>query len=84
AMINQGISYGHQGKPDDELISYESLIDQFKDSSNEEIQIQVAKAMINQGITYGQQGKLDNELRSYATLIEQFKSSANEEVQIQV
>ncbi|MCK8128292.1 tetratricopeptide repeat protein [Pseudoalteromonas sp. 2CM39R] len=83
-LMNQGITHGRLAKPDDELNSYEALIEQFKDSSNEEIQIQVAKAMINQGIAYGQQGKPDEELSSYATLIEQFKSSANEEIQIQV
>ncbi|NIZ05858.1 hypothetical protein HCZ11_09590, partial [Pseudoalteromonas sp. HF66] len=64
-----------------ELNSYATLIDQFKDSSNEEIQIQVAKAMCNQGATYGQQGKLEDAISSSATLIEQFKGSSNEEVQ---
>ncbi|KPW00953.1 hypothetical protein AN213_01985 [Pseudoalteromonas sp. P1-8] len=57
------------------------MIDQFKDSSNEEIQIQVAKAMCNQGATYGQQGKLEDAISSSATLIEQFKDSSNEGVQ---
>ncbi|MCK8122661.1 hypothetical protein MTF67_14875, partial [Pseudoalteromonas sp. 2CM32C] len=44
-MINQGITYGQQSKFDDALNSFITLIEQFKDSSNEEIQIQVAKAM---------------------------------------
>jgi len=83
-MVNQGVTYGRLGKPDDELNSYATLIEQFKDSSNEEIQIQVAAAMCNQGVTYGRLGKPDDELNSYATLIEQFKDSSNEEIQIQV
>jgi len=83
-MVNQGVTYWRLGKPDDELNSYATLIEQFKDSSNEEIQIQVASAMCNQGVTYGQQGKPYEELNSYATLIEQFKDSSNEEIQIQV
>ena len=44
-MVNQGVTYGHQGKSDEGLNSYAALIEQFKDSSNEEIQTQVAKAM---------------------------------------
>lgn len=83
-LMNQGITHGRLAKPDDELNSYEALIEQFKDSSNEEIQIQVAKAMINQGIAYGQQGKFEGALNSFTTLIEQFKGSSNEEIQIQV
>jgi len=83
-MINQGITYGRQDKLENALNSFITLIEQFKDSSNEEIQIQVVKAMGNQGVTYGQQGKPDDALRSYATLIEQFKDSSNEEIQIQV
>ena len=83
-MGNQGVTYGRLGKPNEELNSYATLIEQFKGSSNEKLQIQVARAMFNQGVTYGQQGKLDDELNSYATLIEQFKGSSNEEVQIQV
>ena len=83
-MGNQGVTYGRLGKPNEELNSYATLIEQFKGSSNEELQIQVARAMYNQGVTYGQQGKLDDELNSYATLIEQFKGSSNEEIQIQV
>ncbi|KPZ65372.1 hypothetical protein AN392_01526 [Pseudoalteromonas sp. P1-16-1b] len=83
-MVNQGVTYGHQGKSDEGLNSYAALIEQFKDSSNEEIQTQVAKAMCYQGITYGQQGKSDEGLNSYAALIEQFKDSSNEELQLQV
>jgi len=83
-MVNQGVTYWRLGKPDDELNSYATLIEQFKGSSNEEIQIQVAGAMCNQGVTYGRQGKPDEELNSYAALIEQFKDSSNEEIQIQV
>ena len=83
-LMNQGITYGQQGKSDDELNSYATLIEQFKDSSNEGIQIQVAKAMGNQGVTYGQQEKFEDALNSYASLIEQFKASPNEEIQIQV
>ncbi|WP_166379645.1 tetratricopeptide repeat protein, partial [Pseudoalteromonas sp. Z9A4] len=64
--------------------SFATLIEQFKDSSNEELQIEVAKAMANQGFTYDQQGKPDDALNSYATLIEQFKDSLNEEIQIRV
>ncbi|MDI4653945.1 MULTISPECIES: tetratricopeptide repeat protein [Pseudoalteromonas] len=83
-MINQGVTYGRLGKPDDELNSYATLIEQFKDSSNEEIQTQVATAMCNQGLTYEGLGRYDDELNSYATLIEQYKDSPNEEIQIQV
>ncbi|MDC9523471.1 hypothetical protein PSH55_20560, partial [Pseudoalteromonas sp. Angola-31] len=78
---NQGVTYGRLDKLNEELYSYSTLIEQFKDSSNEEIQIQVAKAMCNQGITYGQQGKFDDALNSFITLIEQFKGSSNEEIQ---
>lgn len=84
ALFNQGIIYGQQEKPDDELNSYSALIEQFKDSSNEEIQIEVAMAMLNQGITYGQQGRLEEKFNSYTRLIEQFKDSSNEEIQIRV
>jgi tetratricopeptide (TPR) repeat protein len=80
-MGNQGVTYGRLDKLNEELYSYSTLIEQFKDSSNEEIQIQVAKAMCNQGITYGQQGKFDDALNSFITLIEQFKGSSNEEIQ---
>jgi len=83
-MVNQGITYRQQGKLEDALNSYATLIEQFKGSSNEEIQIRVAEAMCNQGFVYGQLGKPDGELNSYATLIEQFKDSSNEEVQIRV
>ena len=83
-MLNQGVTYGRLGKLNEELYSYATLIEQFKDSANEEIQIQVAGAMCNQGVTYSEQGKPDEELNSYATLIEQFKDSLNEEIQIQV
>ena len=83
-MLNQGVTYGRLSKPNDELNSYATLIEQFKDSSNEEIQIQVAKAVYNQGVTYGEQGKPNDELNSYATLIKQFKDSSNEEIQIRV
>ncbi|KAF7767434.1 hypothetical protein PUND_a3410 [Pseudoalteromonas undina] len=83
-MINQGITYGRQDKLENALRSYATLIEQFKDSSNEELQIEVAKAMTNQGVIYGQQGKLDDALSSFATLIEQFKGSSSEEIQIQV
>ncbi|MEM5546059.1 tetratricopeptide repeat protein [Pseudoalteromonas fuliginea] len=83
-LTNQGITYGQQDKPDDELNSYATLIEQYKDSSNEEILIQVAKAMGNQGIRYGQQGKYNDSLNSCTTLIKQFKDSSNEEIQIQV
>ena len=83
-MLNQGVTYGRLSKPNDELNSYATLIDQFKDSSNEEVQIQVAKAVLNQGVTYGQQGKFEDAISSYATVIEQFKDSSNEEVQIRV
>jgi|GEM_PF-4120001 len=80
-MGNQGVTYGRLDKLNEELYSYSTLIEQFKDSSNEEIQIQVAKAMCNQGITYGQQGKFDDALNSFITLVEQFKGSSNEEIQ---
>ena len=83
-LMNQGITYGQQDKLEDSLSSYATLIEQFKDSSNEEVQIQVAKAMVNQSMTYGQQGKSDDKLNSYAAVIEQFKDSSNEEIQIRV
>tara|TARA_R110001606_G_C15374313_1_gene649838 strand:+ start:480 stop:2444 length:1965 start_codon:yes stop_codon:yes gene_type:complete len=83
-LMNQGITYGFQDKPDDELNSYSTLIEHFKGSANEEVQIQVAMAMLNQGNTYGKQEKFDDALNSYKSLIEQYKDSLNEEVQIQV
>ncbi|PWS53619.1 hypothetical protein DK924_16630 [Pseudoalteromonas sp. meg-B1] len=83
-MVNQGVTYGHQGKSDEGLNSYAALIEQFKDSSNEEIQTQVANAMVNQGNTYVKQENFEEALNSYASLIEQFKGSANEEIQIRV
>ncbi|WP_226894561.1 tetratricopeptide repeat protein [Pseudoalteromonas aliena] len=79
--MNQSVTYVRLGRSDDELNSYAALIEQFKDSSNEEIQIEVARAMYNQGITYGQQGKFDDALNSFITLIEHFKGSSNEEFQ---
>ena len=82
--LTKALLYSQQGKLDDELNSYAALIEQFKDSSNEEIQLQVAKAMFNQSVTYGQQGKPGDELKSNVALIEQFKGSSNEEIQIEV
>ena len=84
AMLNQGFTYGQQGKLEDALNSYATLIEQFKGSSNEELQIEVAKAMCNQGVTYGRQDKLEDALSSFKTLIEKFKDSSNEEIQIRV
>ncbi|MCH2089586.1 MAG: tetratricopeptide repeat protein, partial [Pseudoalteromonas sp.] len=83
-MVNQGVTYGRLGKADEELNSYATLIERFKDSSNEEIQIPVANAMCNQSVAYRQQGKLEYAISSYSTLIEQFKDSSNEEIQTQV
>ena len=83
-MVNQGVTYGRLGRPDDELNSYSTLIKQFKGSSNEDIRTQMAMAMFNQGNTYVKQGKLEDALNSYTTLIEEYKDSANEEIQIQV
>lgn len=46
-MVNQGVTYGHQGKSDEGLNSYAALIEQFKDSSNEEIQKTIANSKAN-------------------------------------
>jgi len=80
-LMNQGITYGQQDKLEDALSSFKTLIEQFKASPNEEIQVQVAMAMYNQGVAYGQQDKLEDALSSFKTLIEQFKDSSNEEIQ---
>ncbi|MFP3351395.1 tetratricopeptide repeat protein [Pseudoalteromonas sp. SIMBA_153] len=80
-LVNQGITYGQQDKLEDALSSFKTLIEQFKASPNEEIQVQVAMAMYNQGVAYGQQDKLEDALSSFKTLIEQFKDSSNEEIQ---
>ncbi|ATG79134.1 tetratricopeptide repeat protein [Pseudoalteromonas sp. 1_2015MBL_MicDiv] len=83
-LMNQGFTYGKQEKFEDALNSYAALIEQFKGSANEEIQIQLAMAMLNQGVTYGKQERFEDALNSYASLIEQFKGSLNEEIQIPV
>lgn len=83
-LMNQGFTYGQQEKFEDALNSYASLIEQFKDSLNEEIQIQLAMAMLNQGVTYRKQERLEDALNSNTSLIENYKDSLNEEVQIQV
>jgi len=83
-MLNQSITYGKQDNPTDEINSYSMLIEQFKASDDEEIQVEVVRGMLNQGITYGQQDNLTDALNSYSMLIEQFKASNNEEIQIRV
>jgi len=47
AMYNQGVTYGQQGKFDDALNSFITLIEQFKGSSNEEIQKTIANSRTN-------------------------------------
>ncbi|AQP99754.1 hypothetical protein B0W48_08075 [Pseudoalteromonas aliena] len=79
-MVNQGIRYGQQGKYNDSLNSCTTLIKQFKDSSNEEIQIRVAKAMGNQSATYGLKKDFFTALKSNSTLLETFHSSDNSEI----
>jgi len=83
-LMNQGITYGQQEKFEDALNSYASLIEQFKDSTNEGVQIQVVRAMLNQGGAYSKQEKFEDALNIYASLIEYYKDLLDEEVQIRV
>ena len=46
-MGNQGVTYGQQSKFDDALNSFITLIEQFKGSSNEEIQKTIANSRAN-------------------------------------
>ncbi|MEH6555149.1 tetratricopeptide repeat protein [Pseudoalteromonas tetraodonis] len=46
-LMNQGITYGQQDKLEDALSSFKTLIEQFKGSSNEEIQKTIANSRAN-------------------------------------
>ena len=80
AMLNQGIAYGKQGKPEEELNSYTHLIEQFKDSLIEGIQILVAKAIDNQSAVYCRTKDFPTALKSHSMLLETFHSSENSEI----
>ena len=83
-LMNQGITYGRQDKLENALRSYATLIEQFKDSSNEEIQIQVAIAMNNQVVLYGRQKDSTAALNLHSQLLERFKDANNAEIKEQV
>ncbi|HAV5426684.1 TPA: tetratricopeptide repeat protein, partial [Acinetobacter baumannii] len=60
---------------------YDDLISQFKDSKNEEIQVQMAKAYFNKGVRLGALDRSEEAVQVYDDLISQFKDSKNEEIQ---
>ncbi|CAM3016034.1 hypothetical protein [Pseudoalteromonas distincta] len=79
-MLNQGVAYRKQEKLKDALNSNTSLIEQFKGSLNEEIQIPVASAMFNQSAVYGLKKDFPTALKPHSMLLETFHSSENSEI----
>ncbi|MNZ72718.1 hypothetical protein D3C78_911050 [compost metagenome] len=60
---------------------YDEFISQFKDSKNEEIHVQMAKAYFNKGVTLGTLNQSEKAVQVYDELISQFKDSKNDEIQ---
>jgi tetratricopeptide (TPR) repeat protein len=76
ALFAQGVAFGKQGKPDEEIAIYNDLIDRFGDSTVPALQEQMAKALLNKGVAFGQQNKPDEAIAAYEKLIARFGDSS--------
>ncbi|MDP9805113.1 tetratricopeptide repeat protein, partial [Acinetobacter calcoaceticus] len=87
-IVNSYLSVAHKLSKNDNLEGaiqvYDELISKFKDSKNEEIQVQIAKAYFNKGVTLGALDQSEAAVQVYDEFISQFKDTKNEEIQVRV
>jgi hypothetical protein len=71
--LPQGFPTG--GCHEEEIGTYQQVIDQFQDSADIQLQRSVASAMLNQGVAFGSDGKVSDEARMYDRVIERLEGA---------
>jgi|GEM_PF-3250116 len=83
-LFAKGVTLSKLGESLKVVEVYDELIERFKDSTIDNVQVHVASAMRNKGVTYGEIGKSLEEIEVYDELIEKFKDSTIDKVQVEV
>ncbi|MCT7615806.1 tetratricopeptide repeat protein [Aliarcobacter butzleri] len=86
SLYNKGLTLGKMdGKEEKAIKIYDELIERFKDSKENNILEQVAKAFVNKGFILGKMnGKAEEAIKVYNELIERFKDSKENNILEQV
>jgi len=83
-LLRKATVYSEWNQPDNELRTYDEIINRFGESENPELMVRVAKALLNKGYTLGQLDQPDNELKTYDEIINRFGESENPELMVRV
>jgi tetratricopeptide (TPR) repeat protein len=83
-LFKQAFTAYNEGEYQEAIKIYKELIEQFKNSINEEIQIRVVSAMCDLGVAFSEIQQIDEAIKTYKELIDKYQNSKNEEIQIQV
>ncbi|MDN5113826.1 tetratricopeptide repeat protein [Aliarcobacter butzleri] len=86
SLYNKGVAFGRMdGKVEEGIKAYDELIERFKDSKENNILEQVAKAFVNKGFILGKiDEKVEKAVNIYDEIIERFKDSKENNILEQV
>ncbi len=72
ALLYRGITLGQQGKNDEEIAAYDSVVQRYGDAPEARLREMVAKALVNKGVRLGLQGKNDEEMAIYDSVVQRY------------
>lgn len=81
AIIWKGLAKGRLGDVAAASETYDALIARFGDSTDRELQVQVARALFNKGVTQGQLGDTAAAIETFDAVVARFGDSADQELQ---
>lgn len=72
ALLYKGITLGNLNDRQQEVATYDKVIERFGASTDVEVLLVVGQALINKGLAYGELNRSDDELAAYDQILERF------------